>query len=362
LKPYRPLLSISEQQNVGAELRGKPADQGECTVSFRRWRRRDALRLGASLFATALPFARSLAASYPGRTIRLVVPYAPGGVVDAVARNWAEIMRAPLGTVIIENQGGGGGITGATTVAHAAPDGYTLLFGDTSSQIIAPYLLLNPPYDAAKDFAAISMFATSSTAIVVHPNVPATDFASFIKYAQSHAKDLSYASAGTGTVTHLAGELFKQLIKAPEILHVPYRGAGPGLVDLIAGTVPMMTPNVTSQVLGFHKAGKLRILAVCAPARLKAAPEIPAAVETLPGLVVQLTCGVLAPTGTPPEILAQVATATATAVRQPSFETALATAGLELRADTSTSGAQAFLTSERERLIPIIKAAGLVPQ
>jgi tripartite-type tricarboxylate transporter receptor subunit TctC len=343
-------------------LHGKPTDYGESAVSFRRWRRRDILSLGAGLLVPALPFQQSLAATYPERTVRLIVPYAPGGVVDAVARNWAEIMRAPLGTIIIENQGGGGGITGATTVAHAPPDGYTLLFGDTSSQIIAPYLLLNPPYDAAKDFAAISMFATSSTAIVVHPSVPATDFATFIKFAQSHAKDLSYASAGTGTVTHLAGELFKQLIKAPDILHVPYRGAGPGLVDLIAGTVPMMTPNVTSQVLGFHKAGKLRILAVCAPARLKTAPELPAAVETLPGLVVQLTCGVLAPTGTPPEIIAQIVAATETAVGQPVFEAALASAGLELRADTSTSGAQAFLATERERLIPIIKAAGLTPQ
>ena len=326
--------------------------------------RRDCIRgLGAALAAQLLPGMRVLAQSkYPTRTIRLVVPYAPGGVVDAVARNWAERMKAPLGTIVIENQGGGGGTIGASTVAHARFDGYTLLFGDTSCQIIAPYLMLNPPYDATKDFAPVSMIATSSTAIVVHPGVPATNLGEFVKYAQSNQKKLSYASAGTGTVTHLAGELFKQLTRTPDILHVPYRGAGPGLIDLMANVVPMMTPNVTSQVLNFHRTGDLRILAVCAPARLKAAPEIPASVETLPGLVAGLTCGVLAPAGTPQPIIAQISDVTATVINRPDFDRALQAAGLEARTDASPAGAQAFLASERQRLIPIIKAAGLQPQ
>ena len=325
--------------------------------------RRECVRWGGAVLLAPLLSKSVIAQSkYPDRNIRLIVPYAPGGVVDAVARNWAQIMREPLGTVIVENQGGGGGTTGANAVAHATPDGYTLLFGDTSSQIIAPYLLLDPPYDATKDFAPVSMMASSSTAIVVHPSVPVTTLTEFVAYAQSHGKELSYASAGTGTVTHLAGELFKQLVKTPDILHVPYRGAGPGLIDLIAGVVPMMTPNVTSQVLGFHRAGKVRILAVCAPARLKAAPDIPAAVETLPGLVVQLTCGVLAPVGTPPAIIAQIAGVTATAVKQPDFDHVLEAAGLEVRSDVSAAGAQTFLTAERQRLLPIIKTAGLQPQ
>jgi tripartite-type tricarboxylate transporter receptor subunit TctC len=326
--------------------------------------RRDCILTGgAALLAGLLPRGRALAQSkYPARTIRLIVPYAPGGVVDAVARNWAERMKAPLGTVIIENQGGGGGIIGASAVAHAAFDGYTLLFGDTSSQIIAPYLMLNPPYDTTKDFVPVSMIATSSTAIVVHPSVPVKNFEEFIKYAISHQKTLSYASAGAGTVTHLAGEMFKQLTNTPDILHVPYRGAGPGLVDLIANVVPMMTPNITGQVLNFHRTGDLRILAVCAPARLKAAPEIPAAVETLPGMVAELTCGVLAPTRTPEPIVAQISDATAAVMKQPDFELVLQAAGLETRSDASPVGAQAFLASERQRLIPIIKAAGLQPQ
>ena len=325
--------------------------------------RRDCIRLGAAavvarLFPVGAAFAQS---KYPQTTIRLVVPYAPGGVVDAVARHWADRMKEPLGTVIIENQGGGGGTIGAATVSRAKPDGYTLLFGDTSSQIIAPSLMLNPPYDPAKNFAQVSMVATSSTAIVVHASIPVTTLAEFIKYAQSNQKQLSYASAGTGTVTHLAGELFKQLIKAPDITHVPYRGAGPGLSDLVAGTVPMMTPNVTGQVLGFHRTGKVRILAVCAPAPLKAAPDIPAAAGTLPGLVVQLTCGVLAPAGTPQSIVAQISEATAQIIKDPEFGRVLEAAGLDTRVDVSPAAAQAYLASERERLVPIIKAAGLQP-
>jgi tripartite-type tricarboxylate transporter receptor subunit TctC len=326
--------------------------------------RRDCLRWGgAALVAPLLPGSLARAQSkYPASTIRLVVPYAPGGVVDAVARQWAERMKAPLGTVIIENQGGGGGVIGANTVAHAKVDGYTLLFGDTSCQIIAPYLMLRPPYNAAKDFAAISMIATSSTAIVVHPGVPAKTLGEFIEYARANQKKLSYASAGAGTVTHLAGELFKQLTQTPDILHVPYRGAGPGLVDLIAGVVPMMTPNITSQVLSFHRSGDVRILAVCAPARLKAAPEIPAAVETLPGLVAGLTCGVLAPAGTPQAIIDQISGATADVIKQPAFDEALQVAGLEARSDVSPAGAEAFLVAERQRLIPIIEAAGMQRQ
>jgi tripartite-type tricarboxylate transporter receptor subunit TctC len=324
--------------------------------------RRELLRLSAVLAAPAVLQGGAFAQEhFPSRPIRLIVPYAPGGVVDAVGRNWAERMRNSLGTVVVENQGGAGGVIGANAVAHATPDGYTLLFGDTSSQIIAPYLKENPPYDAAKGFTPISMLATSSTAIVVHPNVPATSFKDFIAYAQSHQKQLSYGSAGTGTVTHLAGELFKQLIKAPDILHVPYRGAGPGLVDLVAGTLPMMTPNVTSQVLSFHNTGKVRILAVCAPARLKAAPELPAATETLAGMVVQLTCGVLGPAATPQPIVAQIADATAAAIKDAEFIRILEAAGLEARADVTPAGAQAFLAAERERLVPIIKAAGLQP-
>jgi tripartite-type tricarboxylate transporter receptor subunit TctC len=344
-------LPFSHERRMRKERKGQGMD------------RRNFIRGSGAGVAAHLLLQRSVVAQakYPASPIRLVVPFAPGGVVDALARIWADRMK-PFGTFVIENQGGGGGAIGAASVAHAKPDGYTLLFGDTSSQIIAPYLMLHPSYDGLKDFVAVSMIATTSTAIVVHPRIPATNLAEFIEYARNNQAKLSYASAGTGTVTHLTGELFKQLTGTPAILHVPYRGAGPGLIDLIAGVVPMMTPNITSQVLDFQRAGNLRILAVCAPARLKAAPDIPIANETLPGLVAGLACGVLAPAGTSQSIVDQIAQATSAVVSQAEFGRALQASGLEVRLDTGPAAAQAFLVAERQRLIPIIEAAGLQPQ
>ena len=325
-------------------------------------RRRDVLGLAASLAATCTlrPSASSAQTKYPASNIRLVVPYPPGGVVDVVARNWAEHIKRSIGTVVVENQAGGGGTIGASAVVRATPDGHTLLFGETSCLIIAPALMARPPYDSVKSFAPVSMVATSSTSIVVHPSVPATNFQEFIAYAKANAEKVSYGSAGIGTVTHLAGESFKQLIGAPGILHVPYRGVGPALVDVMAGVVPMITPNITGQILDLHKSGKVRIIAICAPGRLKAAPDIPAANETLPGLVVQLTAGVVAPAGTPPEIVSQLADASAQIVRNPEFEKTLESSGLEPRADPSPAGARDFLMREREHLLPIMRAANLL--
>lgn len=325
--------------------------------------RRDLLRLTAALTAgylarPSLAFAQS---KYPSRPIRLVVPYPPGGVVDVVARQWADKMKR-LGTVVVENQAGGGGTIGASAVARGNADGYNLLFGETSCLIISPSLMKQPPYDPVKDFSPISMIFTSSTSIVVHPSIPATNLQEFITFAKANQDKISYASAGAGTVTHLAGELFKQLIGTPHILHVPYRGAGPAIIDVMAGVVPMSTPNITSQILSFHRAGKLRILAVCAPARLKAAPEIPAASEVLPGMIMQLNGGVQAPAATPASIVAELAKATAEIAKDPDFDKALQVSGLELRSDLTPAGAKSFLTQERQRLLPIMHSAGLEPQ
>lgn len=325
--------------------------------------RRQFVGLGGAFAASqVLPGASAFAQSnYPQSNVHLVVPYAAGGVVDAVGRHWGNAVKDSIGTVVVENVGGGGGIIGAAAVARSTPDGYKLLFGDTSNLVIAPYIKKNLAYDPVKDFTPVSMVATSSTAIVVHSSVPVKTFEEFIAYAKANQKTLSYGSAGVGTVTHLAGELFKQLIGAPAITHVPYRGAGPGLNDLVAGTLPMMTPNVTGPVLGFHRAGKIRILAVCAPRPLRAAPEIPAASATLPGLVVQLSSGVVAPAGTPEPIVAKLAAATGQALKDEKFAKALEAAGLEAQTDATPAFARSYLDAERKRLAPIIKAAGLEP-
>lgn len=325
--------------------------------------RRDFMRVTAGLAAASFAgnssaFAQS---DYPSSPIRLVVPYPPGGVVDVVARTWADKVKAIAGNVFVDNVGGGGGTIGASNVARAKADGYSLLFGETSCLVIAPSLMLNPPYDAAKDFAPVSLVATSSTSIVVHPSVPANNLAEFIAYAKANPGKLTYGSSGVGTVTHLAGELFKQLAGV-DILHVPYRGVGPAMIDAVAGTINVVTPNITSQVLEFHKSGKLRILAIFAPNRISSAPDIPVASEILPGMVMQLTAGVVAPASTPDTVIAKLAEAAGKVSRDPSFQKTLENAGMEVRLDASPDVAKAFWASERARLLPIMKAAGLKQQ
>lgn len=299
--------------------------------------------------------------AFPNGPIRLVVPYPPGGVVDVVARNWAEAMRR-YGTVVVENISGGGGTIGAGNIARSRADGQSILFGETGCLIISPWLLKPAPYDPIADFAPVSMLFSADNLIVVNPNLPVKTLAEFISYAKSPENKISYASAGIGTSTHLAGELFKQLTGASNIVHVPYRGAGPALVDVMAGVVPMCTPNVTTQILDYHRAGKLRILAVCSASRLKIAPEIPAAAETLPGMIMRIVGGIVVPVKTPDTIVSQLGKMNETAVKDERLVMSLDHAGLELRTDLSVAAARAFLKEESDRLLPIMKAAGIQAQ
>ena len=187
--------------------------------------RREMVALGlASLSTTALSPAVSTALAqsrYPERPIRLMVPFSAGGVVDAVARQWAERVKPHLGTIVIENQGGGGGTTATGEVARAQPDGYTALLANTSVMVLNPAIMPKVPYDPIKDFAPVSILAISASGIMIHPSVPAKTLKEFVAYAKANANKLSYGSAGAGTMTQLAGELFKQMIGAPEIIHLP---------------------------------------------------------------------------------------------------------------------------------------------
>src|SRR5262249_171712 len=183
--------------------------------------RRDVLKTfaataAAAVGASALTPLTAFAQKFPERPIRLIVPFSAGWVV-----------RPLLGNIVIENQGGGGGTIAAAEVARAQPDGYTMLLGNTSVMVINPAIASKPPYDPAKDFAAIAILAISASGLMVHPSVPVNNVQELVAYAKANAGKLSYGSAGAGTMTNLAGELFKQLIGAPEIVHVPYKGAGP---------------------------------------------------------------------------------------------------------------------------------------
>jgi len=315
----------------------------------------------AALSASALvPLAAFAQAKYPERPIRLVVPFAPGGVVDVVGRHWASRMKPLLGTVVVENQGGAGGTIGATEVARAQPDGYTLLLGNTSTQIINPTVMSGIRYDPVKAFVPISVIAISANAIVINAAVPAKTLREFIEYARANPGKISYGSAGTGTLTQLTGEMFKQMTGLSDIVHIPYKGAGPGLADLVSGHIPMMTPNITGPVLELHRGGKIRILAAASHARLKGAPDIPIAIESgLPGLVVELFTALFAPAGTPRAIVEQIAQATQKALADEEFQRALVKSGFEVSPDTSPDRALKFVNDEHARITPVIRAVGL---
>jgi tripartite-type tricarboxylate transporter receptor subunit TctC len=324
--------------------------------------RREVLSLGlAALAAPALrPMAARAQPRYPERPIRLIIPFPPGGVNDGVGRPWAERMKTLLGTVVVENIGGAGGSLGAATVARAQPDGYTLLMGSGGTHVIAPIAANRPQYDPVKEFEQITILGVTAIAITVNPAVPARSLKEFIDYAKANPGKLSYGSAGTGTMAHLSGELFKSLAGLPGIVHVPYRGGGPATADAIAGHVPMIMPNVTSQLLGLHKSGKLRILAATTPARVEGAPDIPTAVESgLPGMIAQNFIALMAPSGTARPIIDQIAQATRTAMADREFRQMLVASGFEPHPNSGPEHARQFLADEIARWSPVIKAIGL---
>ena len=310
--------------------------------------------LSASVLSPIAAFAQS---RYPDRPIRVIVPFSAGGATDVVGRLWADRVRGALGTVVIENKASGGGALGASEVARAQPDGYTLLFGNTSTQVLLPVLMSPPLYDPLKDFAAVYILCLSPTVIVVHPSVPARTLAELIAYAKANPGRLSYGSAGTGTLTNLAGELFKQLIGAPDIVHIPYKGSAPGLTDLASGHIPMMTPNIGGPLIDFHRAGKVRILAVAAEERLRAAPDIPTAIEAgLPGMVAANLNGLFVPAGVAPAIVDQIAQATRRLMADEAFGRLLVASGFEPTAQSGPAQAQRLVAEELARWTPIMRA------
>ena len=322
--------------------------------------RRKFLHLAAG--AAALPAMSRIARAqaYPTRPIRLVVPFPPGGAFDAVGRPWADKMKPLLGTMVVENIGGGGSSLGAAAVARAQPDGYTILLGGTQTHVNEALLKSRPLYDPVKDLDPIASVAAYFLGIAVHPAVPVQTLKELIAYAKANPGKLSYGHAGVGTIQHLTGELFKSLAGTPEIVQVPYRGTGPVITDLIGGQVPMGIVGVTGQVLEFHRSGKMRVLAVTGPTRLTAAPELPTAAELgFPGMTVTGSIGLLAPAGTPIGIIEQIAQATRTAVAEPAYQQMLIDAGMESTLNSNPEKFRRSLAADVALWAPVVKALGL---
>jgi tripartite-type tricarboxylate transporter receptor subunit TctC len=323
--------------------------------------RRRALVLGlTSLAASFAPLPVFGHGKYPDRPIRLIVPRAAGGQVDVIGRQWAERMNALLGTVVIENMGGGGGMIGTAAVARAQADGYTLLLGSTSDLVLNPVIMPQLSYDPIKDFAPVSIMAISVPAIVVSASVPVKTLPEFVAYAKANPGKLSYGSSGAGTTTNLCGELFKQLAGLPDIVHVPYKSAGPSLADLVAGHIPMIAANVSDAAIELHKAGKVRILVVASQQRISAAPDVPAAAEAgYSDLIVQQFMGLFAPARTPKPIIDQLAQVTQQVMANKEFQEKLIAQAFEPVMDSDPAKAAKYLEDELLRWTPVLKASGM---
>ena len=322
--------------------------------------RRAFLHLAAGGAALSAVSRGAIAQGYPTRTIRLVVPFAPGGAFDAIGRPWADRMKPLLGTVVVENIGGGGSSLGAAAVARAAPDVYTILLGGTQTHVNESLLKARPLYDPVKDLVPIAGAAAYFLGLAVHPSVPAQNIDELIAYAKANPAKLSYGHAGVGTIQHLTGELFKSLAGTPDIVQIPYRGTGPAIADVVAGQIPLSILGVTGQVLELHRAGKLRVLAVTSPARLSAAPELPTAAEAgFAGLTVTGSIGLLAPAGTSLDIIEQIAQATRTAVAEPGYRQMLVDAGMEAPVNPGPETFRQALAADVALWAPVVRSLGL---
>ncbi len=316
-----------------------------------------ALALAAAQF---IPAAAHAQGKFPDRTLRLVVPFAPGGVNDIIGRRWAQDLSKVLGqNVIVENRAGASGAIGASEVARSKPDGYTLLIANTTTHVLSP--LGNPKlgYDPLKDFTALGIITLVPTGVAVHPSMPVKNLKELIAFAKRNPGKLSFGSAGTGSITHLTGELFKKLNGDLKIVHVPYKGAGPGLTDLIAGHIPMYTPTISPAPLEYHKQGRLRMLAICSEERLKAVPDVPTAPEAgMPELVVQAFNAIFLAPGTPKPLVDVLHQANQKVLANADMQDFLRRAGAEPVTTSSPERAAQFIQKELQRWGPIVREAG----
>lgn len=312
--------------------------------------------LAVAVPALCVPAGGALAQEYPSRPIRLVTPNAPGGMTDVLARLVAHKITESWGQpVIVDNRGGGGGVIGTNIVANASPNGYTLLVAPPSF-VVNPTLRKNLPYDTEKGFAPVTRMAFSPSLLVVHPSLAVKSVDELITYAKAHPGQIRYGSGGIGNGGHLSGELVKRLAGI-DMVHIPYRGVGPGVTALLAGEVsltfaqlPIVRPHVES--------GRLLALAVTSPVRSKVMPDLPTVAESLPGYKKpDAWFGIIAPAGTPKGIISRLNSEIRKIMRMPDVSGWLLTIGAEPATNTPEEFA-AFIRAEIKQTADIISKSG----
>jgi tripartite-type tricarboxylate transporter receptor subunit TctC len=314
-------------------------------------------RLLAAVFTAFAFVAPASAQPYPSRPITLVVPFPPGGSTTIVARIVAEKMSEALGQpIVIENHAGAGGTVGTKAVAKSPPDGYTLLLGYTGTLAIGPTLYPNAGYDPRKDFAPVGLIGNAPNSLVVHPSFPAKSVQELIAYAKAHPGEVNFGSAGVGTVSHVAGEYFATEAGI-KLTHVPYRGTGPALADLIGGHIPMAFAPIPA-THGPVSQGQLRGLAVTSAKRSSLVPDLPTIAESgLPGFEASLFYGIVAPAGTPRPIIDTLNKALRAALASDDVHQRLATDGAEPTPSTPEEYA-AHIDKDEKRWSAVVKASG----
>jgi len=303
----------------------------------------------------------AFAQAWPAKSIRLVVPYPPGGSTDLLGRAVAQKLGESLGQqIVVDNRGGANGTLGSDMVARAAPDGYTFLLGTGATHGITSLMSKAVPYDPVKDFTPITAAAEVPIVLVTHPGVPAASVKELLEYGRKNPGKLSFGSSGTGSPHHLAGELFKQ-VSGIDMVHVPYKGAGPAVQDLLGGQIPLVFTTL-STALPHIKGGKLRALGLVEAKRQPSAPEIPTIGESISGYAMPRSwLGFFAPAGLPDAILKRYNAGIVSAVRSPDVRTKLEAAGMPVVGTSSEEFAR-MVREDIETFRKIVNGAGLKPE
>ncbi len=310
-----------------------------------------------SMLAIALAISAMAHAEYPTKPIRIIVPFAPGGAVDVIARVTAQKMSEAMGqNVLVENRVGAGSIVGTEIAVRAAPDGYSLLMGAASSLVINP-LLQKLTYAPLKDFAPITLVGSVPHLLVTNSTVPVSNLKEFIAYANARPGQLNYGSPGAGTPHHIAIEMFKQMAGV-NLVHVPYKGTGPAMIDLLGGQIALMSAEILA-ALPHGQSGKLRVLGIATEARNSQAPDIPTVSEAgLPGFLVTTWYGVVAPAAVPKDIITQLSRTITKALATPEMREKLATLGATPMGGTPADF-DAYLRRENIKWTKAVKDSGV---